>query len=1015
VVTVDDTELTCTTGARTAGVADVVVNGVTLANGYTYTDALTLAPPTQSTSIGEAVSYRIETAYSYTGTVTLSDGGVGGTFTGLAVSGNTLAFNNTSGGAGGHNFNYTPPAGYAGVITIKASAGVAYVQDASATLTVLGTGVALDCSYTGYGGAVVADPFVNPGTRLYCWATLNGPYAGTVTVADLLQDSSPLGGTITSTDSRFAGGVFTTTMANTTAPNQRVLEFTYVSPSWTALKAMCADANCTNGLDIFWPTLTATLRPVLTVSTATVPVGLLAQEYRIASLSTPPIDDPGEFGCLGCVARFEVSTFGAPYEGTITLSSDKDGEFSIGAYEFTTTAEAVFGLSGMNVAFRYRPDETGVHTLSGASDPSITDDTLSFVVNPSPFVITCESNVIRRGGSDNCTLDVSYGDGPNDTSPTFQIALSDIFSGADAGDETPGDGVFTDTTGDGTFSAGVYTFCNDNYPANDCSAETDLRTFTYTLPAGTLDKHGVVGIIGTNSDVSPADTNNVWLSIVSTKMDFYCAALSPTCTVSTVGQTQNYALNPDGMFAGTVSVTDNNGGVFSDGGIVSWDYTSGEFVFTYAPASPGLKTLTATVTAVDNPTGSDIEVGDIYTMQVWVLANQATVTGADRLGIGENGNYTLTLNGPYQGTVDLATVTSGVTLSPAACTFALTDYNATTSTTTCTFNMAASSSTVDDYAVITATGVSFSQARKTVAIVASAFELDADRVVLQRGGSVEFTVTLNGLFAGTLNLSDGGKGGTFSPTSLEFSSDDWPLMPASLNVGGSGAASAAPVGVVPQSAQFGVSGGSGVGTLADPRVTEVPCTYTPAQTGDITVTVSDAKAATGTVGSQSEQLLVLADGFTITPNSTTGQTGEPVTFVITPNGPWDGTLVLDDGGAGGTFSQATLVFDSGQGVVSYEVTYTPAQDGEVVIVVSDDGTSLYPIASQMAILVVGEVDGGGPGGPGAPGTGFDTAVGLGGSGAAGAARWAGGLISLMFGIVGAAMLVTAARVRGLRR
>jgi hypothetical protein len=645
------------------------------------------------------------------------------------------------------------------------------------------------------------------------------------------DDVSRLGGTFTSTDSRFnaSTGIFTTTIANTTTPEQRILEFTYTSPTWDELmdrdgsytgatyNYLSGDGN--NGLDIFWPTIATRVSPALTSTQSSVPLGLLAQEYSIVSMDVPPIDEVGEYGCIGCVSRFNIGTYGAPYAGTVTLSSDQSGQFSIGAYEYADTVDVQFNLSGMGQVFRYRPNVTGLHTISGTSNsPAIRDTSLAFQVNASPFILICEGNTIRRGSTVSCTLDTSYGDGPNNTDPFYDITLSDLFSGADPGDETPGDGIFTDTTDDGTFNptTKTYRFCNKNYPtanANPCTGETNERAFTYTLPLDTEDRHGVVGITATNHGTDPSDINRTWLSIVPTKMDFYCPALSPNCDKTYPGLIQNYALNPNGMFAGTVSLSDGSDGSFSDDGEVTWNYSSGEFMFTYSPASTGIKTLTATVTAVDNPTASDIHVGDTYTMTVVVQADKLSFAGpglivkyTDGTDPGDN-HYTLNLNGPYTGTVkfgtwvrsgdddifvdsiEFANMADGMVAGgdgTFSCTVSLLDYDATHNTTqACSFWT--NNSTVPPINYLEGRTIStdpmVANGNIRVGIVANNFTVqragsDATTapIVLSTSETLDFTLTPNGLFAGEYSLSDGGKGGTFSPTSgsIALSQESWP-------------------------------------------------------------------------------------------------------------------------------------------------------------------------------------------------------------------------------------------------
>jgi hypothetical protein len=111
-----------------------------------------------------------------------------------------------------------------------------------------------------------------------------------------------------------------------------------------------------------------------------------------------------------------------------------------------------------------------------------------------------------------------------------------------------------------------------------------------------------------------------------------------------------------------------------------------------------------------------------------------------------------------------------------------------------------------------------------VAITASEFSLTSDTADGVVGTPITFTVTPNGLFHGTFNLSDGGKGGSFSPSSIVFNSGDWPENTDH--------------------------------TLPD----GLTFTYTPRSAGEITITASDADLAASGLGSREIVLTVVDDG-----------------------------------------------------------------------------------------------------------------------------------------------------------
>ncbi len=167
--------------------------------------------------------------------------------------------------------------------------------------------------------------------------------------------------------------------------------------------------------------------------------------------------------------------------------------------------------------------------------------------------------------------------------------------------------------------------------------------------------------------------------------------------------------------------------------------------------------------------------------------------------------------------------------------------------------------------------------------------------------SQPFTVAPNGSFTGTMTLSDGGAGGTFTPTSLT-----WNNSAASM------AFSYTPASV-----------GSITITVTDSSGTLSPSTQTASYTSNV-LAVKDytlTGPSTGTVG-------VASSNFTVTLG--TGTLAN--TLRITP----------DSGGAGGTFTPAYL--DLTNTTRSGAFSYTAASAGTVTISTTNNGNLTNPAA-----------------------------------------------------------------------
>jgi len=910
----NDTQIKCKVQAHSAAKVDVLVyvggSTYTKTNGYTYTDKLDLTGPTTLSSTGSG-NYTVTLDYNYTGTVMLDDGGVGGTF----VGGNQLNYSNQR----TRTFTYIPPTGYQGEVVITADSGVTYVVNDSliVTVTTMATSFIFQCRADGTSGDWTTNTFIKPGMPMDCQIILDGTYNGTISLADATGETptSVLGGAFTSSDARLSGGVFTTTTANTAEIADQVLSFTYTSPDWDFIMDNLYDYEEENGYYLFWPILTAVSSQSLTPAQRSVSVGLLAQGYEIFSMDHPPIDE--HFGCIGCVARFGLSTFNAPYFGSITLSSDMDGFFDIsGLGDFNTTATFDFDGSGSSESFRYRPNagSEGIHTISGeSSDPAVEDGSISFDVNSSHTILTCEPAYIARGGSSNCILEVN----PLDSDPHSIVRIRDLFISYIA-PQTNGHGTFTDTSAmAGTFDGvmGVYAFCDLGDDAG-CTTETWERSFTYTLPEDTDSEFAVVRIQAEYEADGGTDINWALLNIVPDTMLFECSYMTPDCGVNRVSMTRDYTLRPNGVFAGQVRITaiGDPDADFSDGGIANWNYDALEFDFTYRPASSGVKTLVAEVIRVDDP-NSGIKIGDKYYLEVIVMGDNITITGPDFVARDEvptMPRFAATVDGPFIGTLvgrmvrydgitEISFTSSNlVTLfnlddlgnGTFSCTVTQAQYESgilpngqpfydpvTNTTTACLADSASAAGFIDNYNwfeihVAAQDDPTILEAIHHVGLIAddymiteSGINVDnnvSNPIIAGVGVPLDFMLTPNALYAGTYTFDDGESAGYFVPPgTYTQTADSWPAF-------------------------------------NDQTLQSQTFTYVPLETGYHTITVNASRSGPGVPASplnlptKTITLLVVANNAAITGGPSTVVRGATYEYSLVLNGPWEGRIYLSD-------------------------------------------------------------------------------------------------------------------------
>ncbi len=545
--------------------------------------------------------------------------------------------------------------------------------------------------------AWTTQPYVEQGETIECRIVLDNPFEGTLSLTDDYRDTiNPLlSGVFESGDNRFANGGFTLTYADTLDEDDRVLYYNYTSPDSQTLDSyydqyndpINCDERCDNGYDLYWPALSVTGN--LANTSGALVVGLLAETYDIF-----PSSEYGSY-CVDCVVGFTLSTRGAPYLGTISLADDLTNSDNVSGASgvFSSATLDLSDLDGGDANFEYTPKTPATNSnylrIYGTSaDPPITDGHFDMTpVYQSTLTITGPS-ALKRGESGTFTLTVVDAGSWSGT-----VALSDIFS---AGGTAAG-GTFADLTGDGSYDP-----VTNSYTFTSGGGETYERTFSYTLRddevSGDPFPSYVIRLVGSNGTSSGYSNVSILANDLSTR----CSANYPNCTTAYVGESKDLSLSPNGVLDGTGQTTDHSGGQITRGGATTWAGAD-PFVISYSPASPGHKTITTTIASQTN---SDMD-GESYdstaanslNSYIYVMANRMTLTGQSPLLGGATAEYTLTMNGPFVGTINFSDIYSNGSLpangvfSNTSCTFDLQDYVYTdnnealgTGTTTCTFD-----------------------------------------------------------------------------------------------------------------------------------------------------------------------------------------------------------------------------------------------------------------------------------------------------------------------------------------
>lgn len=90
----------------------------------------------------------------------------------------------------------------------------------------------------------------------------------------------------------------------------------------------------------------------------------------------------------------------------------------------------------------------------------------------------------------------------------------------------------------------------------------------------------------------------------------------------------------------------------------------------------------------------------------------------------------------------------------------------------------------------------------------------------------------------------------------------------------------------------------------------------------------------GNIAFFSSETDVAATTLSLSPSTTTGQAGNPITFTLGANGAQNGGAVtLSDGGAGGSFNPSSVTLNAGVNATQ-TFTYTPARSGSITVTAS---------------------------------------------------------------------------------
>jgi hypothetical protein len=789
----------------------------------------TLVGPSSS-KVGEPVSFRFTPDGPWSGRVSLSETGANGQF-----SPAELVYN---GQATASIFTYTPAAAGTAQLELSLSAATGWGNIAGPTtqdLTVREQTVAAS-GFTVIGPEQVARN--QPGTFR---VVPDGSYTGTVTVA------VTGGGSLSETSLQFTSG-------------DSGKEFTY-TPISTGSKTLIVTAVG------------------LSSSVVNLPVIVPAENLILSGPSTVP---------AGQVGRYSLTVDG-PWTGQIALDdSASAGSFSTSMITFT-------GLGG-TVDFTYTPTQPGRINLSAvvwAGSP----------LAVAPLVVTVPAT--------SYTLEWAEQDGEITSGQTanLQVNLNGPYTGEISLTSSDPDGVFT--------VDGQRLNAGDPAVLQFTNGYSETVAFTPSAPGlWMFSGASAPGLINAFTSLTvaansmPVDGPDQWI-------------------YRGIGQVFSFA--PNGPYAGTISLTSvdpdidttANPGADTSAGI--WEpptltFSTSDTVKTavFKPSAPVNAILGATVTS-----GNSINVvsKSVSVLAPLSFANRLILTGPTTVESNQNGAYTLTPNGFYTGKATV-TVSGGGSLTLDA---GSVDPNQDQTVLELDFDGTGSTGNGVDQAQqfvftpnggglksisVTALDNTYNDSqthpkpsmelpdRLDVTVPATSYQLQnssgttmpVDNVPV--GQSINLTAVVDGVYAGTVGLSDGGGLGALEPVLLSFDATHL-------------------------SRQF---------------------TYTPAKAGQHVIV---GQSINPTLPDAALTVISPANGFNVTGNKTTLSRGQTASFSVYANGPYTGgSLTVDDGNAGGQFtlgdgssSQNNLTYAADAPAATF--MYKANQTGRITITVTD--------------------------------------------------------------------------------
>ena len=337
-----------------------------------------------------------------------------------------------------------------------------------------------------------------------------------------------------------------------------------------------------------------------------------------------------------------------------------------------------------------------------------------------------------------------------------------------------------------------------------------------------------------------------------------------------VGSALSYTLVPSGLATDTITFSDSGGGgSFNPSSIVLAGTSTTQTIF-YTPSSAGTKTLTFTSADGGIVTGSPVT--------LTVSAAGYSLTGPTSGFVGSALAYTLVPSAVVTDVITLSDGGVGGSFSPSSLILAGTSAPQTFSYTPSTAGTKTLTITSADGGVVTASPV-------TLTVSAVGYSLTGPTRGFV-GAPLQYTLVPASNTTDVITFSDGGVGGSFSPSSLVLAGTSAPQM----------------------------------------------FFYTPGTVGTKTLTITSADG--GVVTASPVALTVSAVGYSLT-GATRGIVGAPLRYTLVPASNTTDVITLSDGGAGGTFLPTSLTFSNSS--VPKTFSYTPASIGTKTLTISSGG------------------------------------------------------------------------------